>query len=184
VFTSRVGAVAHPDLVDLGEELVGRVPREDVRGPRIDPDPDQRERAGPLPAFVLPELVIPELDVRLLVGAFGMRLRELRRHVEIRDARTQAGVEDRRIETRIGGVQDRVGPDLADQRDDRVLARRVDRGGCEAVWLAESVDDRLRPGRVEVGHRDPVEERAALRNRREGRADAASSDNEDLHGAG
>ena len=41
----EVRAVADPDLVDLREQLVGGVAREDVCGARLDPDPDQREQA-------------------------------------------------------------------------------------------------------------------------------------------
>ena len=41
----EVGAVAHADLVDLGEQVVGRVAGEDVREARLDADPDEREQA-------------------------------------------------------------------------------------------------------------------------------------------
>ncbi len=98
--------------------------------------------------------------------------------------RLQAGVEDLRVEARIGGVEDGVRLHVADQRDDRVLARRVDPGRVEAVVLAEPVDDRLRSCRVEIRERDALEERAALRDRGEGRADAAGADDEDSHAAG
>ena len=45
----QVGAVAHADFVDLGEQLVGGVAREDVRQARLDADPHEREQAGLLP---------------------------------------------------------------------------------------------------------------------------------------
>ena len=177
----EVGAVADPDLVDLREQLVGRVAREHVGGAGLDPDPDQRQPAGLLPALVLRELVVAELHARLGVGPLGMRLRERRCHVEIGRPGLEAGVEDLRVEPRVGGVQHGVGLRLPDQRDDRLLARGVDRGRLEPVGLAEPVDDRLGPGDVEIRKRDAVEERAALRDCGEGRADAAGSDHEDSH---
>ena len=42
----EVRAVADPDRVDLGEELVGGVAGEDVGEARLDADPDEREPAG------------------------------------------------------------------------------------------------------------------------------------------
>ena len=41
----EVGAVADPDLVDLREQLVGGVAREDVGRAGLDPDPDERQLA-------------------------------------------------------------------------------------------------------------------------------------------
>ena len=141
----EVGAVADPDLVDLREQLVGRVAREHVGCARLDADPDQGELPLLHPVLVLGELVVAELHVRLGVRVLGVRLRQRRRHVEVRHARLEAGVEDLRIEARVGRVEDGVRLDVADQRDDRVLARGVDAGRVEAVVLAEPVDDRLRP---------------------------------------
>ena len=130
---------------------------------------------------MLAELVVAELDVCLLIRVLGVRLRERRSHVEVGDARLEAGVEDLGIEPRVGGVENGVRLDVPDQRDDRILARSVDAGGVEAVVLAEPVDDGLRPRGVEVGQRDAVEEGAALRDRGEGRAHAAGTDHEDSH---
>ena len=42
----EVGAVADPDLVDLREQLVRGVTREDVGGAGLDADPDQCQLAG------------------------------------------------------------------------------------------------------------------------------------------
>ena len=113
-----------------------------------------------------------------------MRLRQRGGHVEVGHAGLEAGVEDLRVEPRVGGVEDGVRLHVPDQGDDRVLARRVDLGGVEAVVLAEPVDDGLRPGRIEVGEGDPIEERPALGDCGEGGADAACSDDEDSHAAG
>ena len=63
----EVGTVADADLVDLGEELVGRVAGEDVGGAGLDPDPDEREDAPLLPRLRALELVVAELDPDLLV---------------------------------------------------------------------------------------------------------------------
>ena len=145
------------------------------------PIPIERQPAGLLPALVLRELVVAELHARLGVGALGMRLRERRCHVEIGRPGLEAGVEDLWVEPRVGCVQHGIGLRLPDQRDDRLLARGVDRGRREPVGLAEPVDDRLGAGDVEIRKRDAVEERAALRDRGEGRADAAGSDDEDSH---
>ena len=110
-----------------------------------------------------------------------MRLGERGRHVEVRRPRLEARVEDLRVEARIGGVEHGVRPDLADQRDDGVLARRVDRGRSEPVGLTEPVDDRLRARDIEIREHDVIEERATLRYRGERRAHAAGSDHEDSH---
>ena len=73
---------------------------------------------------------------------------------------------------------------LADQRDERLLARRVDRVGREAAVVERR--PRRAAGRVGVvvGERAVLEERAPPRDLREGRADAAGPDDENPHGAG
>ena len=49
----EIRAVADPDRVDLGEELVAGVAGEDVGEARLDPDPDEREPAGLFPPLRL-----------------------------------------------------------------------------------------------------------------------------------
>jgi hypothetical protein len=56
---AQVRAVPDGHLVDLGEEVIGRVSREDVREAGLDPDPDEREQPGLAPALVLRELRVP-----------------------------------------------------------------------------------------------------------------------------
>ena len=148
----EVGAVAHPHLVDLVEEVVGGIAGEDVGEARLDADPREREQAALPPALVHVELVLPELDV----GA-----RERHRHVEIRAAVLERGVEDRRVEARVGRVEDGVGAGLAQQADERVLVARVDLGRGETI-VAVPRQDGGRPGRIEVGERHPLEEAAPL----------------------
>ena len=166
----EVGAVAHADLVDLGEQVVGGVAGEDVREAGLDADPDEREQAGVGPALVLVELLLAEQRVAA---------RERHRHVEVGAAGLEGGLEDRQVEARVGRVQDRVV--LARERRDARPVGRVDLRRGEAV-VVEPVDERLRPRRVEVGEGDPLEEVAPLRHRGRGRADAAGADDEDLHG--
>jgi hypothetical protein len=167
----EVGAVAHCHLVDLGEEVVGGVAGEDVGEPGLDPDPRQREQAALPPALVHVELVLPELDV-------GPR--ERHRHVEIRAPVLERCVEDRRVEARVGSVEDGVGAGLAQQADERVLVARVDLRRGEAV-VAVPLDDGGRPGGVEVGEGHPLEEAAPLRHRGDRRADRPRPDHEYLH---
>ena len=140
-----------------GEELVGRVTGEDVRGARLDPDPDEREQALLLPGRGALELVVAELDADLLVRVRRVRLGERHRHVEVRDAGLEARVEDRDVEERVDGVQDGVGARLADERDDGVLARRVDRMRAEAAVVERrrrrSPDARRRSPRARSARR-------------------------------
>ena len=163
----EVRAVADAHLVDLGEELVGRVAGEDVGGARLDADPDEGEQALLLPRRGALELVVAELDADLFVRVRRVRLGERHRHVEVGRAGFEARVEDRDVEERVDRVQDGVRFRLPDQRDDGVLARRVDPVRAEAT-VVELSDDVLRPRRVVVGERAVLEERAALGDLGEG----------------
>ena len=133
----EVGAVADADQVDLGEELVGGVAGEHVREARLDADPDQREPPGLLPALGLRELGVAELHARLGV-------RERHRHVEVGAARVERGLEDRRVEARIDGVQDRVDSLGPGELGDRGSVGRVD-GGAGEARIARSLRRGLRP---------------------------------------
>ena len=122
----EVGAVADPDLVELVEQLVGRMACEDVGEPRLDADADEREQPGRRPLLVRRELEVAEHHARLAVRALRMGLRERRRHVEIRAARLEGRGEDLRIEARIGRVENGVGLDVTQQRDEPGDVRGVD----------------------------------------------------------
>ncbi len=87
-----------------------------------------------------------------------MGLGQRRGHVEVGHARAQARVEDRRVEPRVCAVQDGIRLDITNQLDDGVLARGINTRRVVAVVFAEPIDDSLRPVRVEVGERDPLEE--------------------------
>ena len=67
-------------------------------------------------------------------------------------------------------------------RDDRLLARGVDRVRAEAA-VVELGDERGRARGVVVGERAVLEERSPSRDLREGRPDTACSDDENPHGA-
>ena len=178
----EVRSVADADLVDLGEELVRRVAREHVGRAGLDPDADEREQPLVLPGRRALELVVAELDADLLVGVGRVRLGERHGHVEIRHAGLEARVEDGDVEQGVDGVEDGVRLGLADQGNDGLLARRVDRVRAEApvVELAHEV---LGAGAVVVRQGTVLEERAPPGDLREGRADTACSDDENPHGA-
>ena len=57
----------------------------------------------------------------------------------------------------------------------------VDLRGAEAVRLAELLDDGLGARELVVGEDHVLEERAPLRDRPDGRPDAARTDDEDPH---
>src|SRR5581483_7354659 len=166
----EVRAVAHTDLVELREELVGGVPREDVGKSWLDADAGEAEKPRLAPPCVLVELFRAEQDAR------G---RQRHRHVEIGDARLLRRVEDRRVEARVARVEDRVRLRCTCKLDDRGDVRGVDRGCVEAV--IEAGDRTLRTRLVDVGERHVLEERPASGDRCGRAANAACSDNKDLH---
>ena len=61
----EVRAVAHAELVDLAEQVVGGVPGEHVAQPRLDAHADEGEPPRGLPVGRLRELVVAELHARL-----------------------------------------------------------------------------------------------------------------------
>ena len=110
-----------------------------------------------------------------------MRLGQRHRHVEVRAAGLERRREDRRVEARVDGVEDRVGLRLAGERDDGGRVGGVDLRGAEAVRLAELLDDGLGARELVVREDHVLEERAPLRDRAHGRPDAARADDEDPH---
>ena len=117
----EVCAVADPDQVDLGEELVRRVAGEHVGEAGLDADPDERQQSALAPALLLRELRVAELLARL-------RVREGHRHVEVGAARVEGRREDGLVEAGVDGVQDRVGA-LRARRARRSAPRRRRRPG-------------------------------------------------------
>ena len=88
----EVGAVADPDVVDLGEELVGRVAGEDVREPRLDADPHEREQAALAPLLLLRELRVAELLAGRTALGCGESVIAMSRYVQ---PASKAACEDR-----------------------------------------------------------------------------------------
>ena len=161
--------------------MIGRVPGEYVREPRLDTDPDEGEQAGFLPALVLLELPVSELDARLLVRALRMRLGKRHRHVEIRAARGEGGGEDRRIQARIGRVHDHVGLEFPGRRDNCALVRGIECERRETIRLLQSRDRTLSAAGVQVGESHVVEEGPVLGDRRDGRSNAPRTDHQHVH---
>ena len=178
----EVRAVADADLVDLREELVGRISGEDVSRAGLDADSDEREEPFVLPGGGALELVVAELDADLLVRLRRVRLGERHRHVEVRHAGLEARVEDPLVEDGSTALRTASAPVSRMRREDVVLARGVDGVRAEPA-VVQAGDDVLRALGLVVGERAALEERAASRDRGERGPDAARSDNEELHGA-
>ena len=102
----EVRAVAHAALVDLAEQVVLRVPGEDVRQARLHAHAHEREPSGALPVGRLGELLVAELEAGQRVRLCRVRLRQRHRHVHVVRAGGEAGVEDGHDEARVDRVQD------------------------------------------------------------------------------
>ncbi len=155
--------------------------REDIGGARLDPDPDERELALLLPGARPLELVVTELDAALLERLRRVGLGQRHCHVQVGDARLEAGVEDRDVEDRVDGIQDVRGGRGAYQIGDGALRRCVDVVGAEA-GVVQRRDDGFGATGVVVGECAVLEERAPLDDAGEGGADATRPDDEDSHG--
>jgi hypothetical protein len=174
----QIGAVSHRDLVDLGEQLVRRMPGEDIREPGLDAHADQRQPARLLPLAGHRELLVTELDPGLLVRRLGVRLRQRHGHVDVVGPGREGAVEDRHVEDRVDGVHHVRDAVLAAQRLDGRGVGRVDlRGDVPAVGGRPL----LGAGRIVVGDDDRLEEVAPSGDGRERPADAAGADQQDPH---
>lgn len=181
----EVGPVAGAELLDVREEVVGGIPREDVGQARLDTDADQRQLAGRLPLSCRCQLLVAELDVRLLVGRLGMPLRQAHGHVRYA---APAAREPRKI-----GITNRGSTALKTwvaacsraRAADGLLVGGVDLGGHQPrLALASGAgrcDGRLGSGQVVVGDDEQLEEVALDGDTRGGVADAAGPDHEDAH---
>ena len=167
----EVGPVAHGHLVDLVEEMVGGVAGEDVGEPGLDTDAGEREQAALVPALVPVELLLAQQHVRA-----GQR----HRHVEIGAAVLEGGVEDRRVEARIGRVEDSVRLGLAQESDESLPVARVDLRRGKAV-VAVALHDRGGTGRIEIGEGHALEEVPAFRDSSDRGSHGPRADHEHLH---
>ena len=175
-------AVADADLVDLGEQLVGGVTSEDVGGAGLDADADEREEALLLPPRRTLELVVAKLDARELERVLGMRLGERHRHVEVRDACVEAGVEDRDVET--GSTPFRTASGLVSPISCAMPSLLEASTPCaEKRASSSSSTSSLGARGVVVGEGAVVEERPPRGDARERGADTSGPDDEQSHGA-
>ena len=114
------------------------------RGPARRPCPPA-PAARLLPLLVARQLYVAEHLPRQLVGALRVRVRQRHRHVQIGRPSREAGVEDRLVEARIAGVQDRVRAHPLDQLDERLAIGGVHALGGEAIGLAQAVQRHRAP---------------------------------------
>ena len=117
----QVGTVAHAELVDLREQVVGGIAGEDVRQARLDADAAQGEQATRLPRGGLIELLVTELDEGVAVGSLRMRLRQAHGRIEVVGPGIERAIEDRHVEPWIDDVEHVRDAVLAAQRRDRCL---------------------------------------------------------------
>ena len=161
----EVGAVADPDLVDLVEQLVGRVAREDVGEPRLDADPDEREQARRSPSCsCAANWRSPSFTPGSVYGRSGCgsdSVAAMSRYVQ---PRLEGSGEDLRIEARVGRVEHGVGP-RSRSRPTSALASEASTRAADEPAVVEPLDDRRRPRRGR-GRRATirVEEVAPLRD--------------------
>ena len=122
----EVAPVAHADLVDGVEEMVGGVAGEDVGQAGLDAHAHQREPAPLAPAIRHRELRGAEHLPRLLVGAFGVGLGQRHRHVDVVTVRIEGCCEYRRIEAWVARVQHDVDTFVGREFADGGRFRRVE----------------------------------------------------------
>ena len=83
VANNQVSAIFHADLVDLAEEVVGRVTGEDVRKTRLNTDANEGEQTGALPLVVERILLVAELESSLAGWVGFVWLAQAHGHVEV-----------------------------------------------------------------------------------------------------
>jgi hypothetical protein len=160
----EVGAVAYAHLVDAAEEVVGGIAGHHVAEPRLDTHCDDCEQAAFLPLIGDRELGVAELHATLVVRVRRVRHRHVHGHVEVVAAGLEGGVEDRRVEPRVAGVDDDVCASATCQLDEIEPVGCVDTGADDV----RRVDPRRCPRRshrVDIGHHDVLERRPASGNR-------------------
>ena len=154
----EIGAVAHADLVDLGEQLVGGVAGEHVREARLDADPDQGEPPGLLPALGLRELRVAELHAASSASCG----RERHRHVEVGAARASNAA------SKIGGLKrGSTALRIASTRSARAssaiaAASDASTAAPAEARIARSLGGGLRARRVDVREHEALEAVASL----------------------
>ena len=148
----QVGAVAHADLVDPAEQLVGRVAGEDVGDAGLDAHAHQGQPARGLPLVGQGELVVAQLHPGLGVGLVGVGVRQAHGHVQVGDPGGQGGPVDRHDEPWVDRVEHGVDAVGRHQLDQGRLVAGIDLGGLEAVRRRSG---RPRPGPGPASSRPP-----------------------------
>jgi hypothetical protein len=106
-----------------------------------------------------------------------MRLRERHGHVEVEHAGLARRGEDRRIEARVTGVDDRIGARRAQRRDDGGTIRGVEDERVDAAAPMPG-GDALGALTVDVGQRDVLDKGTRHADVGDRTADAAGSHNQ------
>ena len=114
----EVGAVAHTDLLDLREQLLGRVPGEHVREARLHANPHEREHTGLLPLLAAGKLHVAEHHPRQLIWTRGMRMRKRHRHVQIGGRASKAASKIGSLKRGSQAFSTASGCSFADQRNE------------------------------------------------------------------
>jgi hypothetical protein len=111
-----------------------------------------------------------------------MRLRQVRRHVDVRAAGLEGRIEDRGVHAGITCVHDRVGAQLPGQGDDVDAVTRVDERRTESPRIVDGGHGALGPADVDIGYHELLEERTTSGDLGYGRADTTGADDQDPHG--
>jgi len=180
----EVGPVADADLVDLVEEMVGRVPGEVVGHAGLDAEAGERVLADGLEVAVESVLVVTQLLAALVERVGGVRLRKRHRRVEVVRARLEGGLQQRRVEVRRAEVADDVDAVLRGERRDAVGIAGIGLLRNEAA-IAKPRTKVLRASEVVVGHHhllEPLTRRvAAFGDGSDRLTDPAGTNDESLH---
>jgi hypothetical protein len=148
---------------------------------------DHGQQTGVLPGGRERELLVAQLHAGLRVRPGRMRLRRRHRHVEVRAAGVERGVEDRHHEPRVARVDDHVGSVVVRERGHRRGVARVDAGrhhrAAGAAPPVEGVEDGGRARDVEIRQHQVVDVGPPRRDPCERTPHAARADDDDSHDA-
>ena len=180
---AQVAAIPHMDLVDLVEQVLGGMGREDIGQARIHAHAQQRQASGAAPVLVPSELVVAKLHPRLMEWVLRMRPGEAVGHVHVVDARRQGTFEDGHHEARIDRVHHQVDAFTSREPGHRVRVASIDlldhdprlRGLCKARL------QRAGARHVVVGQDQALAPVAGRRHAGDRLAHRADSDQQDPH---
>ena len=167
--------------MDLVEQVLRRVGREDVRHARLNAHAEERQEPLVLPCLCLRELLVAELHARQAVRRRRVRTRERHRHVHVRRPDLEGRVEDLHVVDGLDRVHDQVDVVLLRELDDLILVRRVEAFRDERRCFVDLLLDLLRPVQVHVREHHLLQPRTVLRDDGDRLADAAHSNQQHLH---